>query len=79
MTYDELVLWAKKWGYHVETKRRRIIWWKEPFCSKGSWGTSVSSVATDIFNHITNDEWVEYQEEYAREQANTDIHLEPPI
>ena len=78
ITYKELELWANKWGYRVEKRRGRIRWWKEPFCSSGGSGVDVGAVATDIFNHITNDAWVEYQQEYASQTIPEDVYIPPP-
>lgn len=78
ITYKELELWANKWGYRIEKRRGRIRWWKEPFCSSGGSGVNIDDIATDIFNHITNDAWVEYQEEYASRPLQEDVYIPPP-
>jgi uncharacterized protein YegJ (DUF2314 family) len=76
MKYNELTKWAGSKGYHVYKYEDTVKWmWQQNGLIEGS-GT-VQSVATQIFNHISDYRWVSYQEEYAREKANRDIHLEP--
>lgn len=77
MKYNELTKWAESRGYHVYKSDDTVKWmWKQNGLVEGS--GNVQTVATQIFNHISDYQWVEYQEEYARQKAQEDIHLEPP-
>ena len=77
MKYNELSKWAESKGYHVYKSDDTVKWmWRNNGLIEGS--GNVQNVATQIFNHISDYQWVEYQEEYARQKAQQDFHLEPP-
>ena len=77
MKYNEIVKWAESKGYYVYRGDDCVKWmWQKNGTIEGS-GT-VQAVASQIFNHMTDYKWVDYQEEYARQKATEDIHLEPP-
>lgn len=80
MLWKETKSWAKNQGYQTDRKKNEgednsyhYTWFKiedETICGTA---TSVSKVATAIFNHMTKDVHVEYQKEYVEKQAQTDI------
>lgn len=71
MMWKEIKTWAKDKGYKTDRKKvegeensYHYTWFKiedESICGTA---TSVSKVATAIFNHITNNAHVEYQKQY---------------
>jgi len=83
MLWKEIKSWAKEKGYKTDRKKTEgeensysYTWFKiddENICGTA---TSVSKVATAIFNHLTNNVHVEYQKEYAAKQAQQDIKHE---
>lgn len=71
MLWTEIRSWAKKHNY--ETFREKVkdssnrydyYWSKQDDPSVTGLSTSVSKLATDIYNHITNNKFVDYQIEY---------------
>lgn len=79
MNYKDLCRWAKSHGYYVERTQELIKWHKEPFCSKGGTSKNIKQAAFDIYNHITDGVWVEYQREEAARRASQDIYIDPMI
>lgn len=83
MLWQNIKSWAKDHGYKTDRKKiedtensYHYTWSKiedETICGTA---TSVSKVATAIFNHITNHIHVEYQKEYIEQQAQKDIKHE---
>lgn len=83
MMWKETKTWAKDKGYKTDRKKiegeensYHYTWFKiddENICGTA---TSVSKVATAIFNHMTNNAHVEYQKEYIEKQAQQDIQHE---
>lgn len=75
MNFTELKKWAKSHGYEVlKTKgTEECLWTKIDEASVTGISQSLSQTATDIYNHITNYVWVEYQQEYQREKNQADI------
>lgn len=79
MKISEIKKWAKEKGYVVtkekgdEEKDEPAIyrWHKIDDPSVCGTAPSVSKVATAVFNHLTDNEWVEYQKEY---QLNKEIN-----
>lgn len=78
--WKEIKTWAKNKGYKAdrtkvdnENNPYHYIWYKiddQSICGETN---SLSKIATDIFNHITNNAHIEYQKEYAEKLAQTDI------
>lgn len=72
MKITEIKRWAKEKGYTVtkekgdEEKDEPTIyhWYKNDDPSICGTAPSVSKVATAVFNHLTDNKWVEYQKEY---------------
>ncbi|NDB59478.1 hypothetical protein EB001_13655 [bacterium] len=64
MTWKEIKSWAKSHGYHALKHEDSYSWSKledESICGQAK---SVSKLAFAIYNHMTNNKWVEYQEQY---------------
>ena len=68
MLFKEIKTWAKKCGYSVSKDKdsNEYTWAKLDSDDPNDRGISksVSKVAKAIFNHITNNKWVDHQEEY---------------
>jgi hypothetical protein len=71
---SEIKKWAKEKGYEViKDKEDGLYYWAKLDAGPDASGVakSVSKVATAIFNHITDDKWVEHQTK--RKEAKADI------
>lgn len=68
MNFTELKRWAKPHGYEVlkEKGTEKCVWTKINNPSITGISDSLSDCATQIYNHMTDYIWVEYQEEYKR-------------
>lgn len=83
MLWQNIKSWAKDQGYKAdrtkidgEEKAYNYTWFKiDDETIKGT-ATSVSKIATAIFNHITDNAHVEYQKEYKDKLAQQDIKHE---
>lgn len=75
MNFTELKRWAKSHGYEVLKSKgtEECLWTKIDDASVTGIAPSLSETAKDIYNHITNYVWVEYQQEYQKEKNQTDI------
>lgn len=81
MLWKEIKTWAKEQGYKTDRKKietednlYHYTWFKiddETICGTA---TSVSKVATAIYNNMTDHNYVEYQEDYKEKQSNQDIN-----
>lgn len=66
----EIKTWAKTWGYSIHKEKDDSIngasyyWMKNDDPTQSGVALSVSKVATAIFNHLTENKWVDHQEEY---------------
>jgi hypothetical protein len=61
---SEIKKWAKEKGYEViKDKEDGLYYWAKLDAGPDASGVakSVSKVATAIFNHMTEDKWVEHQ------------------
>ena len=74
---DCLKQWGKNHGYTIDGSGEKWYWKFNTDASVHGSGTK-SQVAKDIYNHITDYVWVEYQRQYAQEKAQEDIHLDSP-
>lgn len=81
--WKEVKTWAKDKGYKADRKKiegednsYHYTWFKIEDERVNGTATSVSKIATAIFNHITNNTHVEYQKEYKEKEANQDINHE---
>ncbi len=80
MTWKEIKSWAKDKGY--KTDRSKIAgtdnsysysWHKIDDENINGTSTSVSKLAFAIYNNMTDNQYVEYQEEYLIKLSQTDI------
>jgi len=73
MTWTEIRSWAKNLGYETikDKTDNQYYWAKSSDSTIGGSGVapSVSKLARAIFNHHTNDRWLEHQEQY-KERLN---------
>lgn len=68
MLWKEIKSWAKSKGYETlkDKDDNQYYWAKLDSSDSNASGVagSVSKLATAIFNHMTNNEWVEHQQQY---------------
>jgi hypothetical protein len=68
MIISEIKKWAKANGYSIikEQENNTFVyyWSKDNDISVTGVASSVSKVATCIFNHMTDNKWVDHQKEY---------------
>lgn len=70
---SEIKKWAKEKGYEViKDKEDGLYYWAKLDAGPDASGVakSVSKVAAAIFNHMTEDKWVDYQTKFKEEQAD---------
>lgn len=66
----EVKSWAKSWGYSIIKEKDDSIngasyyWCKDDDSSITGVAQSVSKVATAIYNHMSNNKWVDHQNSY---------------
>jgi hypothetical protein len=73
MQISEIKKWAKGKGYEViKDKEDGLYYWAKLDAGPDASGVakSVSKVATAIFNHMTDDKWVEHQIKCKEEKAD---------
>lgn len=72
MTFKEIKSWAKKYGYEIlkEKNTENYLWTKTDDPSVTGIAVGIGDAATQIYNHITNYAWVEYQEEQKKIKLN---------
>lgn len=76
MMWKEIKSWAKQYGYNVIKGEDSYDWALDSDSNiKGS-APSVSKVAKSVFNHMTENKFVEYQNQYAIEQQDINIKNE---
>lgn len=74
MTITEIKSWAKTWGYTIIKEKDDSIngasyyWAKNDNPSATGVSLSVSKVARDIYNHMTDNKWIEHQNNYVPEK-----------
>lgn len=68
MTFKEIKSWAKKYGYDIlkEKNTENYLWTKIDDPSVTGIAIGLGNTATEIYNHITDYAWVEYQNEYKK-------------
>lgn len=83
MVWTEIKRWAKEQGYKADRekienseKSYKYTWYKIDDPNVAGTETSVSKVATAIYNHLSNNQYVEYQEQYRIKLSETDIDHE---
>lgn len=75
----EIKSWAKDWGYSIVKEKDDSLngasyyWSKNEDPSVTGVALSVSKVATAIYNHITDNKWLEHQKEYKENQETKKI------
>lgn len=71
MIWTEVKKWAVNNGYEVlkEKGKDSYLWTKSDDPLATGIATSVKQLATDIYNHKTGNQWLEYQQEYIREKS----------
>lgn len=73
MMWKEIKSWAKQYGYNIIKKDDSYDWtFDSDMNIKGS-AQSVSKVAKSIFNHMTQNKFVEYQNQYTIDQQDINI------
>ena len=73
MQISEIKKWAKEKGYEViKDKEDGLYYWAKLDAGPDASGVakSVSKVATAIFNHMTEDKWVEHQTKFKEAKAD---------
>lgn len=73
MQISEIKKWAKEKGYTViKDKEDGLYYWAKLDAGPDASGVakSVSKVATAIFNHLTDDKWVEHQIKFKEEKED---------
>ena len=76
MQISEIKKWAKEKGYTViKDKEDGLYYWAKLDAGPDASGVakSVSKVAKAIFNHMTDNKWVEYQEQYQKEKEQKEL------
>jgi hypothetical protein len=68
MNFTLLKQWAKEKGYDVlkEKGTEVCIWTLKDDPAVTGMADTLIDTATQIYNHITDNKWLEYQEEYKR-------------
>jgi hypothetical protein len=76
MTITEIKTWAKKWGYSIIKDKDDSIngasyyWAKNDDPSVTGVSPSVSKVARDIFNNMTENKWIDHQNSFSVQTHN---------
>ena len=73
MQISEIKKWAKEKGYTViKDKEDGLYYWAKLDAGSDASGVakSVSKVATAIFNHLTEDKWVDHQIKFKEAKAD---------
>ena len=70
MNFKELKSWSKKYGYEVLKSKgtEECLWSKIDDPAVTGICDTLSETARAIYNDITDNRWVEYQEQYKREK-----------
>lgn len=79
MTWTEIKKWAKEQGYDTVKDKTdgQYYWAKLDDTTPNASGVakSVSKLAKAIFNHMTNDQWIDHQKEYIENKESKRITL----
>lgn len=80
MLWSEIKKWAKEQGYEtIKEKDGEITtyyWAKLDVTDASGVSKSVSKLAWDIYNHITENKWIEFQKEFKQKQEQSKEHIE---
>lgn len=77
MLWTEVRKWAKEHGYNtIKDKEDGKYYWaktesKDP--NDSGVATSVSKLARAIFNHITNNKWLDHQNQFIKETTEFSV------
>ena len=61
MLWKEIKSWAKKHGYESSKKDDFYFWYKASDSSVNGESKSVSKLAKAIYNDMTNNKWIDHQ------------------
>jgi len=76
MLWKEVKSWAKNYGYDSLREKSQIednpnpydyYWSKQDNPEVTGVAFSVSTLAADIFNHMTNNQWLDHQQQYQKD------------
>lgn len=76
MKISDIKKWAKEQGYNIVKKEDDSIngatyyWNRIDDININGQSQSVSKVARDVYNHITNNKWIEHQQNHIEKQSN---------
>lgn len=80
MLWKELKSWAKEKGYKAnrtkvadQNNEYNYVWSKIDDSAISGTATSVSKLAFALYNHMTNNKYLEYQEEYKIKLSQMEI------
>jgi hypothetical protein len=80
MLWSEIKKWAKDKGYETLKEKDGDItsyyWAKLDVPDASGVSKSVSKLAWDIYNHMTNNQWVEFQKDIKQKQEESTEHIE---
>lgn len=68
MVWTEIKRWAKEKGYDAIKTDGQYHWRKIDDKSINGIEKSISKLSKAIFNHMTQNSWIEYQNTYPKEQ-----------
>lgn len=66
MLWKEINSWAKKHGYKTTKANGAYEWYNIEKPEFSGIAKSVSKLAIEIFNHMTNNKWVEHQQSFEK-------------
>lgn len=66
MLWKEINSWAKTHGYKTTKANGAYGWYNIENTQEHGTSASVSKLAIAIFNHMTNNKWVEHQQSFKK-------------
>lgn len=80
MLWSEIKKWAKDHGYETLKEKENEItsyyWAKLDTPDASGISKSVSKLAFDIYNHMTDNKWLDYQKEYKQKIDESKEHID---
>jgi hypothetical protein len=80
MLWTEIRKWAKDRGYETLKEKENDItsyyWAKLDTPDASGISKSVSKLAFDIYNHMTDNKWLDYQKEYKQKIEESQEHID---
>lgn len=80
MLWKEIKSWCKKNGFYADRKKQEnadnsyiYTWYKESDTNISGTTTSISKLAHIIYNTITDNKYLEYQQKFIAKQDSQDI------